>query len=124
MPGLVIDYSAMLFFPTINAGWHWHFFYRFSCVAVIPLREREARIGQRRWQIRDDANILESFNNSEPELGRIACAAIVLCVAGTLCANTLDLLSRMVTTNLTAPGHASGQTGLGVALVRPATGGK
>ena len=51
------------------------------------------------------------------KLGRIALAAIVLCMAGTLCANTLALVGRMVHANLAARGHASGQTGLGVALM-------
>jgi hypothetical protein len=48
---------------------------------------------------------------------RLFSALVVLSLGGTLFSNTLVLLDGMVATNLAARGHASRQTGLGVALM-------
>jgi hypothetical protein len=50
-------------------------------------------------------------------LGRIAAIAIVISAGGTAVADTLFLLGQAVGTDLAARGHASGQTGLGLALM-------
>ena len=50
-------------------------------------------------------------------IGRAVAAALILSVCGTDVSNTLVLLGRLIATNLVSRGHASGQTGLGLALM-------
>jgi hypothetical protein len=52
-----------------------------------------------------------------PKVTSLFLGLVVLSLAGTLFSNTLVLLDGMVATNLAARGHASRQTGLGVALM-------
>ncbi len=52
-----------------------------------------------------------------PRIASLFLGLVVLSLGGTLFSNTLVLLDGMVATNLAARGHASRQTGLGVALM-------
>jgi hypothetical protein len=117
VPGLITDYSATLFFSDYQRWLALALLLSFLVRRRYPVAETP---NQRDSADGKSATMPTSLNRStmgDLKLGRIAGAATVLCVAGTLCVNTLDLLSRMVTTNLAARGHASGQTGLGVALM-------
>jgi hypothetical protein len=117
VPGLVTNYSGTLFFSDYQ---RW---LALALLLSLLVRRRHPAAETRRVGDEPDgqsAATLTPLDRSTIgglKLGRIAGAAIVLCIAGTLCANTLDLLGGMVTTNLGARGHASGQTGLGVALM-------
>ena len=117
LPGLVTNYSGTLFFSDYQ---RW-----LALALVLSLLVRRRHPAAETHTVGDDSDGQSVATRTPSDrstmgglrLGRIACAAIVLCIAGTLCANTLDLLGGMVTTNLAARGHASGQTGLGVALM-------
>jgi hypothetical protein len=50
-------------------------------------------------------------------IGRLFAGLVLLSLGGTIISNTLVLLDGMVATNLAARGHASRQTGFGVALM-------
>ena len=117
VPGLVTNYSGTLFFSDYQ---RW-----LALALVLSLFVRRHHPAAETRTVGDDpdgqfaATRIPSDRSTMRglKLSRIACAAVVLCIAGTLCANTLDLLGGMVTANLAARGHASGQTGLGVALM-------
>ncbi|HEV8001239.1 MAG TPA: hypothetical protein VGP63_15235, partial [Planctomycetaceae bacterium] len=117
VPGLVTNYSGTLFFSDYQ---RW-----LALALVLSLLVRRRHPAAVTRTVGDDSLGQSGATPTSSDrstmgglkLGRIACAAVVLCIAGTLCANTLDLLGGMVTANLAARGHASGQTGLGVALM-------
>ena len=104
LPGLVTNYSGTLFFSDYQ---RW-----LALALVLSLLVRRPHPAAETHTVGDDSDgqsvaTRTTSNRSTMgglRLGRIACAAIVLCIAGTLCANTLDLLGGMVTTNLARAG--------------------
>jgi len=59
----------------------------------------------------------EGFGLGRLTIAGLFAALVLLSLGGTILSNTLVLLDGMVTTNLASRGHASGQTGFGVALM-------
>jgi hypothetical protein len=117
VPGLFTDYSATYFFSEYQ---HWPALaFLLSIVArgcrpnVVVLATGDAcerrSAAAERWTVRSALGRLS--------LRRIVAAVIVISVGGTLVANTLYLLGQATAADLAARGHASGQTGLGQALM-------
>jgi hypothetical protein len=118
VPGLFTDYSATYFFSEYQ---HWPALALLLSVMargiypVVTVRsteesqERQASATERRTA---------RFALGRLSLGRIAATMVIISLGGTLVVNTFYLLGQATAADLAARGHASGQTGLGRALMR------
>jgi hypothetical protein len=106
-PGLFMKYSSTHYFSNYQQ-WPAMAFLLAMTVRCVPSSQQPSDESNRRAQ---------RWRLGDLNLSRVFAGLLLLTLGGTLVANTAVLSGAMIASNLAARGHASGQTGIGVALM-------